>query len=293
MKELLEFLTDLFSQGLGYSAVNTARSAISTVMQTKTGQSIGSHPTVVRFMKGIYELKTPQPRYKQTWDVSILLDYFKSQEANAKLSLPDLSMKVCALMLLASAQRIQTIHLIKRDCVHFTDTDCVIDLTEKVKQSRPGFHQNKLKFSRFTEDLKLCVVEVLKEYIRRTDSLRKDTDKLLLCYQKPFGPASKDTVSRWMKNVLSKAGIQNFAPHSFRGASASAMLKCGVPLDDILKTAGWTRASTFYRFYNKPVIANLKGTSVSGAGSVGGQSNLLNYFTCYKQSQKKKKSHSV
>ena len=291
MKELLEFLTDLFSQGLGYSAVNTARSAISTIMQTRTGQSLGSHPTVVRFMKGIYELKTPQPRYKQTWDVSILLDYFKSQETNARLSLPDLSMKVCALMLLTSAQRVQTIHLMKRDCVHFTDTCCVINLTEKMKQSRPGFHQNELKFNRFTDDSKLCVVEVLEEYLKRTDSLRKNTDKLLLCYQKPFGPASKDTVSRWMKNVLIKAGIQNFAPHSFRGAAASAMLKCGVPLDDILKTAGWSRASTFYRFYNKPVAANTKkATSVSGVSSVGGQSNLLNYFTLYKQTQRKKKS---
>ena len=39
--------------------------------------------------------------------------------------------------------------------------------------------------------------------------------------------------------------------HSFRGASSSAMLKSGVAVQDILKVAGWSKVSTFKRFYKK------------------------------------------
>lgn len=65
-------------------------------------------------------------------------------------------------------------------------------------------------------------------------------------------PASTDTISRWLRNVLINAGMTVFAPHSFRGASSSAMLRSGVPVDDILKVAGWSKATTF-QFYNEPV----------------------------------------
>ena len=70
-----------------------------------------------------------------------------------------------------------------------------------------------------------------------------------MCYTKPHGPASKDTVARWMKNDLTEAGMTDFAAHSFRGADASAMVTSGVALDDVLQKAGWTNAATFRTFY--------------------------------------------
>ena len=87
-------------------------------------------------------------------------------------------------------------------------------------------------------DQKLCVFDCLSEYICRTENLSKDTDQLLVCYYKLFQPASKDSIARWLRDVLQDAGIDNFAPHSFRAASASAMLKNGVLVGDIMKSAG-------------------------------------------------------
>ena len=99
-------------------------------------------------------------------------------------------------------------------------------------------------------------VTCLREYIDCTAEFRSEgegSDKLLLCYQQPHGPATKDTIVRWLKSVLIHAGITHFAPHSFRGASSSAMLKSGVAVLDILKVARWSKVSTFKRFYNKPL----------------------------------------
>ncbi|KAK7487074.1 hypothetical protein BaRGS_00021744 [Batillaria attramentaria] len=94
--------------------MNTARSAISAVVQTHTDRSIGTDPRIVRFMKGAFELRPALPRYKDTWDVEQLLGYIRTWKNNSELSLKLLTMKLCALLLLASAQRLQTIHLIKR-----------------------------------------------------------------------------------------------------------------------------------------------------------------------------------
>ena len=66
---------------------------------------------------------------------------------------------------------------------------------------------------------------------------------------------SKDTLSRWIKTLLVKAGVDMsiFTPHSTRAASATAALRNLVPLKTILKTAGWSNSCTFAKFYNKPV----------------------------------------
>ena len=48
-----------------------------------------------------------------------------------------------------------------------------------------------------------------------------------------------------MKHVLVKAGITDFAPDSFRGADSSAMEGSGISLEEVLKKAGWTNATTF------------------------------------------------
>lgn len=250
---VIQFLTHLFESGLGYSAINTARSALAAVVQTNDNRSIGTHPMVVRFMKGVFELRTPQPKYQQTWDVEKLLSFFRTQEENKDLNLKELTKKLCALLMITTAQRVQTIHLIRKDCITCNEKGCTIVMKDKLKHTRPGHFQSPFQIPRYTEE-KLCVVACLEEYMKRTGSLRsKDTYKLLLCYTKPHGPASKDTVSRWLRDVLHEAGIEGFAPHSFRGASSSAMLESGVSLECILKTAGWSNAATFHRYYNKPL----------------------------------------
>ena len=89
-------------------------------------KTVGGHPKVVWFMKGVYELRTPMPRYQHTWDVQIVLNHFKTLEQNEDLSLKDLTKKIYALLLLVTAQRVQTLHRIKLSCVHVHDKGCSI-----------------------------------------------------------------------------------------------------------------------------------------------------------------------
>ena len=121
--------------------------------------------------------------------------YFKQQTDNEELSLRDLSVKVCALLLLlVTAQRVQTIHLIKLSAIQFHERGCTVSVVDKLKHTKPGHFQSPLELSRH-EEKRLCVVDCLKIYLKRTAPFRSDKDdKLLLCYSRPRRPASKDTV---------------------------------------------------------------------------------------------------
>ena len=74
----LDFLAELHEKGLEYTTLNTARSAISAFTIRKDISSIGSHPIVTRFMKGVYKSTPPTPHYKTTWDVQVVLTYLSS-----------------------------------------------------------------------------------------------------------------------------------------------------------------------------------------------------------------------
>jgi site-specific recombinase XerD len=94
---------------------------------------------------------------------------------------------------------------------------------------------------------------VLKDYLSRTAKLRGQESYVLLSYRKPHVRVTKDTVSRWIKTAMAKAGIdvQTFKPHSTRSASTSKAMSKDVPINIILSTAGWSNAGTFQKFYHK------------------------------------------
>ena len=266
---VLGFLTKLFELGLGYSVINTARSALSAYTDLEKYQ-VGNHPSIMSFVKGSYQLRTPLPKYYNTWDVAKLLNYFKEDKDNDKLDLKDLTRKLCALLLIASAQRVQTIHLIKLSGLKINVKSCIIPIVDKLKSTRPSYHQKALEFDRF-EDERICVVNCLEQYIRRTEHIRKGENNLILSYSKPHKAVSKDTMARWMKELLTDAGIEGFEAHSFRSAAASDMYKKGVPLDSILQKAGWSNARTFHKFYNRDLPQVEEREKVT-------QKSLLNYF---------------
>ena len=58
---------------------------------------------------------------------------------------------------------------------------------------------------------------------------------------------------------MNKARINNmFKPHSIRAACTSKAKKGGIPLQVIVKTAGWANAKVFSKHYDKPVKENSK-----------------------------------
>ena len=70
----MNFLAELFQSGAGYSAVNTARSALSSILMLPGNTTFGSHPLVSRLLKGVFELRPALPKYQSIWDISVVLN---------------------------------------------------------------------------------------------------------------------------------------------------------------------------------------------------------------------------
>ena len=77
LKHPIEFLVSLYKTGLGYSAIKSAGSALSTIL-CRDGYKFGEHPLVCRYMKSVFELKPALPQYSEIWDVKLVLDYSKT-----------------------------------------------------------------------------------------------------------------------------------------------------------------------------------------------------------------------
>ena len=72
---VIKFLPLVFKNRLSYSSINTARSALSSILPSVGGVPVGKHPLVIRFLKEVLESSPAMVRYTEVWDVNQVPDY--------------------------------------------------------------------------------------------------------------------------------------------------------------------------------------------------------------------------
>ena len=251
---VLEFLHGLLR--MSYSTLNSARSALSCFVSLD-GLPVGQHPVVCRFLKGAFQQKPPSKTLHGIWDVNQVLRFLKTFTPNSSLTLKELTHKLATLLALVTIQRKQTLLQldISDEYLKKSSNEYVFVLCKHVKQSRPNYPVPPVVIPRYTADTDICPFLCLEHYIARTETLRHDS-ALFISTVKPHNAVGTQTMSRWIKTVLQWSGIDMdlFKPHSTRHASSTAAFNASVPLDEILKKAGWSSATTFKRFYLKHVM---------------------------------------
>ena len=249
----LEFLYQLYHKGLSYSAINTARSALSSVLPTKDGVEFGMHKLVCRFMKGVFNVKPSLPKYASVWDPDVVLRFLKRWTPRSRLTLKQLTLKITMLLSLLTSQRAQTLHLMKLSGITFTSDRVQIVVDALLKTSCPTWHLEPIVFEKYDACKSLCIFRYLKTYIDRTSTMRTSENQLLVSYMKPHKAVTKSTVSRWIRTVMSKAGVDVsiFKAHSTRAASSSKASHF-VSIDRILKAGGWKSSSCYVKHYKLP-----------------------------------------
>ena len=174
------------------------------------GLTFGAQQSVKRFLKGVCEARPSNPRYAVTWEVNKALNYLKST-SSTECSLKDLTLKLVTLMSLLSAQRGQMIHYLSLEAMVVSETSVPFVVSKLLKQSKSTV----VEFVAYLDNPNICVVTTLKAYIAHTSALCGDAPQLFVSHFKPFKPVSHDTISRWVKTVLQKSGIDvNFLSHT-------------------------------------------------------------------------------
>ena len=245
---VLEFLHVLRKRNLGYSVLNSARGMLSS-FATIEGYDAGKHPLVCRYMKSLYNSNPSLPKRSFTWDAGAVLRYLSSVTPK---SLLDISRKLASLLAILCGQREREM-LSVMDIRNTTTEEnfLIIRIGDQLKTTGIKFHVGEIKFPVY-ENANVCPVKLFKQYI--DVSLMGSTTCLFITTSKPYRPASKDTLTRWIKSVLHDAGIDMtiFTPHSTRLASTSkAATK--VTVETVLKTGGWRSMRTFANHCNKQI----------------------------------------
>lgn len=230
---------------------------------------VGKHPLVARLLKGAFHARPPLPRYTGTWDVQIVLDNILQWGDTNSLSLKLLTFKLVMLMSLARPSRSSDLASLCIDNYHYMPEGVTFLPSSLAKQSRQGKPLTDFFFASFPDNNQLCPVETLRQYLRITASLRKETNRLFVAIVKPHKPVAPCTIARWLKEVLKLSGIDVniFTAHSTRGASSSAAASAGITINDILKAADWSTESVFRKFYYRPTHSPSFGRAVLASTS--------------------------
>lgn len=131
----------------------------------------------------------------------------------------------------------------------------VLKYSGPLKQSRPGIKIPCAELKVFPPDRRISVYHVLDMYLQRTEAIRGNVNSLFISYIKPYRAVTSATIGRWIRSVMTSSGIdcEKYKAHSVRSASTSRAKNCQIPIQDIMKTAGWSSARTFSQFYDKKV----------------------------------------
>ena len=245
-------MSALYECGVGYSFINTARSALSSILMLPVNVSFGSHPLVSRLLKGVFELRPSFPKYQDTWDISVVLKLFENWNLD-KITLKDLSLKLTMLLAITTSQRIQTLKVLSSNNESLKADQCCFKFDVLLQTSQPRKHLNNVVLASYPKSKNLCPIKHLQAYLEKTSALRGTHTQLLVSYRKPHNPVSTDTLARWIKAVMGKAGINTeiYGAHSTRVASTSAAHRKNIDTDRILAAAGWSNENTFSKFYNE------------------------------------------
>ena len=189
----------------------------------------------VQIPESVFQQKPALLRYNVTWDISFMLNYLKSLSPVHSLNLQTLSQKLLMLCLILSGQQGQTIHLFDTRNMTLSNSHTSFILGDIVKTTAPGRHTGQVTFLAFAPDRRLCIITVLREYLKHSHDSRGETTQLFITLCKPHGPATRDTLRRWAKITLSKAGVNVvFRLHSVRSASTSLAAASQLSLNTIM-----------------------------------------------------------
>ena len=258
VSEVPNFLASLY-KGYQYNSVNAYRSAISSVHDKADGVPVGQHPIITRLIKGIFNVRPPIPRYSNTWDVQLVLNFLQTQGESETLPLKTLMLKNVFLVAITRPSRSADLSQLDTSRMRSGVNSMSFIPSTLAKQSRQGKPIESFFFPSFPQNPILCPVRTLSVYLDKTNQVRGSETKLFLSFIKPHKAVTSSTIARWLRTILEQAGINTeiFSAHSTRGAS-----------EDILKAANWSSESVFQRFYHKEVDQAAYGRAVNHQNSL-------------------------
>ena len=188
----------------------------------------------------------------------------------------NVTLKTVFLLALATAKRISEIHGLSYIISHSLNWQKVylsLDPAFVAKTQVPGRANTEPRpieipaltqvLDQGEEDLLLCPVRALKRYLKITRKARPECSRLFVSsHKKVKKPISKNTISYWIRNVISDAYKRSHErdaeevkvkAHEVRAIATSLLFKKNSSLTDVMEAASWRAQTTFSSFYLRDI----------------------------------------
>ena len=99
---------------------------------------VTSHPLIRKIMKEVFNLKSPQRRHIDVWDVTIIVAHFASLAEASEVNLKMLTPKLVSLLAFSNADRASDIKLLHSTGLSYLPEGILFKEFNLTKASRPG-----------------------------------------------------------------------------------------------------------------------------------------------------------
>ena len=223
----------MFDAGLSASTLKFIRSSVGFFLR-ESHEVLINHKYISKLLKSFEKQRPTILRYAVTWDVNKVLYFLKEWYPHNTISLKQLTLKTVMLIALSSSDRAQTIQKMRIDKCVCTARGVEFPIFDKLKTSRHLRRPRVVICPRWS-DPALNVEKCVTDYMARTLTLRckvirqnKPKPIQLFISHMTGLPVARNTISRWLTEVMTLAGIDTsyFKGHSTRRA-AHQMLSPG------------------------------------------------------------------
>jgi site-specific recombinase XerD len=251
---ILDFLQEPVDLRQSYSSVKLRLAAVRNYLDRSPLAAVVQSKQLDDFLKGAQNLAPIPERSMYIWDAERLISCISHRPLPDELL--DLAREALILLLLATGIRVDDAYKLG---LQMTAEPAVLHLRflEKRKLDSSGRKSMNLDLARLHSSkpdptvARLCPVEALHRYLRRATEVRIQDDPFLFISKKGIR-AEKATLRRWVLDVFGWANIKA-PPGSVRSATTSQAVWRGISIDQVLKSAGWTKECTFSTYYRRPI----------------------------------------
>jgi integrase len=259
---ILKFLEWLVSEKK--RPYNTVRGILSTVLQTleRTERILGKLRWIKVFMEGVRKGQPIPDPLPPVWDVATLIEALRKWPEKEEKHIAMTTRMTYVLLTLATMWRP------KDDMMKIRWGDVMIVgegknrvMTVRAVDTKTKREQRAIPIKAMEEETTCPVAWMVKYKLEMQEEVKRAEgpeitakDQLFRITRRPFGPATGDTLRRWMREAMEMAKIDTtvYKPHSARSATTTAARLGGMPMDTIMAYANWQSKTTFERYYFRP-----------------------------------------
>ena len=259
------------------SVVKGYRSALAQIFGLR-GLDLSKSPEIGALFKNFRSQLPRRECRLPNWDLSLVLKSLTRApyEPLSAASDRDLTLKTVFLLAFASAKRVGELHGLSRVVSHtrgwssagFSYAPDFVAKTQRPEDSSFAGTFSIPSLSDFVggdrDEMLLCPVRCLREYIRRMEPLRpRSSSRLFLTTGRTKKEVSKNSISLWIRHVIRRAytlanstdlSLCKVSARDVRAISTSLLFLKNKSLAQIMSAAQWRCTLTFVTFYLRNVM---------------------------------------